>query len=222
MTINELEIYFNQQWNKKDFRGTATQLSKSGKGKSLVKSEFEMFNSDAIISSVCKPEQPSFVDGVYFSNGNLHLVEFKTGFHQEIRKGQSNFDEEKAKCPHTKSFCEDYWKQFTERQNRERDILYDSLKLKALETYLFLEKKIGFIKNTSDHGKVILNIVIDVNGINGMEIGLSELVDKNNPKANIQKSMHRFKKQKDINNNIYCYDEINVYSGEGYLQIINR
>ena len=86
MTINELETYFNQNWNKKDFRGTVTKLSKSDNGKSLVKSEFEMFNFDAIMRFVSDPEQPSSVDGIYFSNGNLHLVEFKTGFIKKFKK----------------------------------------------------------------------------------------------------------------------------------------
>lgn len=219
MTVKELETYFNQKWNKTIFRGTVTKLSKPKKGKSLVISKFEMFNFDAIMRYESNPEQPSSVDGIYFLNGNLHLVEFKTGFYQKIRKGRSDFDKENAKCPHTKSICEDYWKQFTDRQDKERDILYDSLKLKALETYLFLEKKIGFIKNKSDPGKVILNIVIDENGIDGLELGLSELSD--DPKTSVKDSMHRFKNQKDINQNIYCYDEINVYSGEGFSNIIN-
>lgn len=221
MTINELEEYFNQQWNTKSFRGTVTKLSKSDKGKSLVKSKFEMYNFDAIVRFESNPVQPSSVDGIYFLNGNLHLVEFKTGFYQKIRKGRFDFDEEEAKCPHINSICEDYWKQFTERQDREIDILYDSLKLKALETYLFLEKKIGFIKSKLDSGNVILNIVIDANGIDGMEAELAELANSNDPIANVQSSMHRFKNQKDINQNIYYYDEINVYSGEGYSQIIN-
>ena len=95
MTINELETYFNQNWNQKDFRGTVTQLSKSEKGISLVKSDFEMFNFDAIMEFVSKSEQPSSVDGIYFSNGNLHLVEFKTGFYQNIKKDRPDFDEEK-------------------------------------------------------------------------------------------------------------------------------
>lgn len=221
MTINELETYFNQNWNTKKFRRTVTKLSKSDKGKSLVISKFEMFNFDAIIRFVSKPEQPSSVDGVYFYNGNLHLVEFKTGFYQKIRKGRFDFDEKEAKCLHIKSICDDYWKQFTERQDREIDILYDSLKLKALETYLFLEKKIGFIKNKSDPGRVILSIVIDVNGIDGMEAGLSELADSNDSIDNVKKSMHRFKNQRDINDDIYCYDEINVYSNVGFSSIIN-
>ena len=221
MTINDLEIYFNKTWNGKDFRGTVTKLSKPKKGSPLVKSNFEMFDFDAIMRFVSKPEQPSSVDGVYFSNGNLHLVEFKTGFYQKIRKGRFDFDEEEAKCPHIKSICDDYWKQFTDRQDREIDILYDSLKLKALETYLFLEKKIGFIKNKSAPGRVILSIVIDVNGIDGLEAGLSELADGNDSIDNVKKSMHRFKNQRDINDNIYCYDEINVYSNVGFSSIIN-
>lgn len=221
MTINELETYFNQNWNTKKFRGTVTKLSKSDKGKSLVISKFKMFNFDAIIRFVSKPEQPSSVDVIYFSNGNLHLVEFKTGFYQKIRKGRSDFNEEEAKCPKTKSICEDYWKQFTDRQDRERDILYDSLKLKALESYLFLEKKIGFIKNKFDSGKVILNIVIDENGIDGMEIALSDLANKNDSRNRVQDSMNRFQNQRDINDDIYCYDEINVYSNVGFSSIIN-
>ena len=97
MTISQLETYFNQNWNKKEFRGTVTKLSKPDKGKSLVISKFEMFNFDAIIRFVSKPEQPSSVDGIYFSNGNIHLVEFKTGFYQKIRKGRADFNEKTAK-----------------------------------------------------------------------------------------------------------------------------
>lgn len=222
MTINELEAHFNQEWNKNEFRGTVTQLSKPEEGISLVKSKFEMFNFDAIVSFVCKPEQPSSVDGIYFSNGNIYLVEFKTGFYQKIKKGRADFDEEKAKCPHINSICEDYWKQFTDRQKKEIKNLHDSLKLKALETYLFLEKKIGFIKNKSDTGKVILAIVTDENGIDGMESSLSELADDNTSEPNVQNTMHRFKNQKDTNGNIYFYDEINVYSAEGFSSIINK
>ncbi len=221
MTINDLEIYFNKTWNGKDFRGTVTKLSKPKKGSPLVKSNFEMFDFDAIMRFVYRPELPSSVDGIYFSNGNVYLVEFKTGFYQKIRKGRSDFNEEEAKCPKTKSICEDYWKQFTDRQDREKDILYDSLKLKALESYLFLEKKIGFIKNKFDSGKVILNIVIDENGIDGMEIALSDLANKNDSRNRVQDSMNRFQNQRDINDDIYCYDEINVYSGEGFSQIVN-
>lgn len=221
MTINELETYFNQNWNKKDFRGTVTKLSKSDNGKSLVKSELEMFNFDAIMRFVSDPEQPSSVDGIYFSNGNLHLVEFKTGFYQKIQKGRSDFNEITAKCDAIDSICDKYWNEFTKRQKKERQILFDSLKLKALETYLFLEKKIGFVKNKADSGRVILNIVIDENGIDGMFSGLAEVANSNNSIDSVQKSMRRFKSQKDINENIYCYDEINVYSNVGFSSIIN-
>ena len=221
MTINELETYFNQNWNKKDFRGTVTKLSKSDNGKSLVKSEFEMFNFDAIMRFVSAPEQPSSVDGIYFSNGNLHLVEFKTGFYKKIQKGRSDFNEITAKCDAIDSICDKYWNEFTKRQKKERQILFDSLKLKALETYLFLEKKIGFVKNKADSGRVILNIVIDENGIDGMFSGLAEVANSNNSIDSVQKSMRRFKSQKDINENIYCYNEINVYSNVGFSSIIN-
>lgn len=141
MTISELEAYFNQNWNEKEFRGTVTKLSKSDKGTSLVKSNFEMFNFDAIIRSIYKSDEPSSADAIFFSKGNLHLVEFKTGFYQKVRKRRSDFNEEIAKCKHLGAICDDYWKQFTERQDKEIEILLDSLKLKAIETYIFLEKK---------------------------------------------------------------------------------
>lgn len=54
-----------------------------------------------------------------------------------------------------------------------------------------------------------------------MEAGLSELADSNNSIDSVKKSMHRFKNQRDINDNIYCYDEINVYSNVGFSSIIN-
>ncbi len=220
MTINELESYFNKKWNSKDFRESVTQLSKSDKGYSLVKSKFEMFNFDAITQDIYESEQPSSVDGIYFSKGNLHLVEFKTGFYQKVRKGRSDFNDNTAKCDCLGSVCDKYWNEFTKRQDKEIEILLDSLKLKALETYLFLEKQIGFIKNKSDSGRVILQIVIDENGIDGMETGLSDLADSSISRVN--KSMQRFKKQRDINQNIYCYDEIEVYTGDGFSHILNK
>lgn len=221
MTINELEVYFNQKWNRKEFYGTVTKLSKSDNGNSLVKSSYKMFNFDTITRSLYKSEEPSSVDGVYFANGNIHLVEFKTGFYQKIRKGRPDFDEEIAKCSYIDSICNDYWEQFTQRQDKEFEILLDSLKLKALETYLLLEKQIGFTKKQSDSGKVILQIVIDDNGIDGMFSELSDLANVTDSKSKVQNSMHRFKKLKDLNNDVYYYDEIDVYSGKVFPNILN-
>ena len=55
-----------------------------------------------------------------------------------------------------------------------------------------------------------------------MESSLSELAGDNGSKSRVYNSLRRFKNQKDINENIYCYDEINVYSAEGFSSIINK
>ena len=54
-----------------------------------------------------------------------------------------------------------------------------------------------------------------------MEIALSDLANKNDSRNRVQDSMNRFQNQRDINDDIYCYDEINVYSNVGFSSIIN-
>ena len=63
-----------------------------------------------------------------------------------------------------------------------------------------------------------MHIVTDENVIDGMESGLSELAD--NSTSRVQKAMRRFKNKKDINQNVYCYDEISVYSCDGFFNIL--
>lgn len=226
MTINELETYFNQNWNKKDFCGTVTELSKPHKkGKPLSKSDFKMYNFDIITRNYFKSEEPTSVDGVYFLNGNLHLVEFKTGFYQEVRRDSPNFDPKKGCCPHITNeeyVCPEYWDEFTKRQDREIDILLDSLKLKAVESYLFLEKQIGFVKDKLEKGKILLHIVTDENGIDGMETAMEDLVSESNTKSRVKSSLHRFMNRTDINGNVYCYDNIDVYNGESFALAVSK
>ena len=76
------------------------------------------------------------------------------------------------------------------------------------------------MKDKTETGRVILHIVIDENGIDGMETGLSDLSD--NSTSRVQKAMHRFKNNKDINQNIYCYDEIEVYSGDVFSSVLKQ
>lgn len=71
---------------------------------------------------------------------------------------------------------------------------------------------------------IILSIVIDEDGVDGIEDILADVAecqpDTNNCLISIKKALKRLIKQKDTNNNDYFYDQINVYSAIEYMKEI--
>ena len=110
---------------------------------------------------------PCSADGISFPKNNIELIEFKSGFKQKLTKW--NYDPEQAKCPKYHEECTSYYKIFWENQDRKNSELIESIKLKASENYVILEKRCLACCNELDEGrraKVILRVVIDDDGIN--------------------------------------------------------
>ena len=145
----------------------------------------------------------------------MELVEFKSGFKNKITK--KNFDKERGKCKDTGKICKDYWKLFLEKRKKEIDELVLNIRIKAVESYIILEKLIFPRCRPSElQMRLKFLVVIDVDSVDGMEDTLADLAGitevNDNPYASIKKSLRRLTNCKDINGNQYFYDNVEVLS----------
>ena len=164
---------------------------------------------------------PTSADGIQFIDNDIKLIEFKSGFKQKITK--KNFDEEIAKCDSTNKICEEYWNLFWENQKRKIDELISSVRLKAIESYITLEKHI-FPKcdefGANHTSKLVFMVVVDEEGIDGFEDALAELsgsdLKTDNNLFSIKKSLKRLSNNKDWLGNTYLYDSIEVLTAQDF------
>lgn len=207
---------------------TITELSKrSDSGKSLVCSESKLYDFDKISqgffdASCC----PASIDAIFATMEEVVFVEFKSGFKKTVKKDSLN--SEKAKCKEVTSkeyVCTDYWDLFFKNQKNETTILIDSLKLKAVESYFTLEKKVFSNCVELESGRKIpikYYVVIDEDGIDVMEDTLGALsgvsASENNSFENIRKSLKRYINPKDAEDEQYLYQEIYVLSVKEFLK----
>lgn len=219
-------IRSNGSLKQKKYLKTITELSKSdGSSVSLVEDDFNMLDFDAITKDLfSKQSLPTSADALHVSKSFVELVEFKTGFKQKITKDTR--DKHKAKCDKIQTedyICDEYWKCFFDRQDKERKLLIESIKFKAIDSYITLEKMLLPLCRDSDKTeltKLKFTVVIDENEIDNMENVLAELsgrkTTKNNCFTSIRNSLDRFKVQKDSDGVEYFYDEIRVVSSSEY------
>lgn len=190
----------------------------------LVDSEKEIYDFDKLCSSLFPENQkPASADGLEITCRDVVLIEFKSGFKKKISK--NNLDKEKAVCEEAKKICEDYWKLFFQKQDLETRELIASLRLKAIESFLTLDKKIvPLCDDTDSPVRIKFLAVIDSDPAECIEDILMEVSEKpslsNNQLNRVRNSLKRFSNQKDANGNIYCYDYIDVISFQEYNQLI--
>ncbi len=224
MINRDLGNYAVEHWKK--FNSSITEISKNNKGISLVNSEKLLYNFDKIAKTIYPEDKcPTTADGINIVDSLVELIEFKSGFKKRITK--ETFDEKKAICDYLGDSCTEYWSLFFKNQKAETDELITSIRFKAIESYLLLEKKILQCCSEVDNNnkiKVNLIIVIDENEIDNMEDTLAELsgitIEQNNCFASIRKSLKRVQVQQDANGNDYFYDHIDVVSPEEFLKRI--
>ena len=198
---------------------SVTELSESGKGISLVNDERQMYNFDKITEMISgKREAPNSADAMLVTNRQILFTEFKSGFVKKINK--RNFDYKRMDCPDKPSIiCRPYANLFIENQNMENEQLLDSLKLKAIESYVTLEKQILPLCEEKIIGKAlrcVFGVVIDVPNDKEEDI-LNELAEvkddeSENTIAQIRQSLKRLSGNKCTNGETYLYDEIKVFS----------
>jgi len=226
MITKDVQAYAISNWG--DFLSPITELSKSNKGVSLVQSPVQLYNFDDICKSLfAQGKAPTSADGLEFSGRTVELVEFKSGFKQRITK--HNFDPAQGRCPDpdVNRVCEDYWKLFFKNQKTNISELISSIRNKAVESYVTLEKQV--FPHCQDAGKSIqlkLVVVIDEDEIDSIEdtySGLAGNTDAENTAAKdnhfsaIRSALRRLTNQHDADGNAYFYDCIEVLSVQDYL-----
>lgn len=219
MFTKDVQAYAISNWG--GYLSPVTELSKSGIGVPLVQSSVKIYNFDDICKSLFAQDNvPTSADGLDFNGKAMELIEYKSGFKQRITK--YNFDSEKGRCPNANKVCEDYWELFFKNQQTNISELISSIRNKAVESYVTLEKKVfPRCKNTDSPIQLNFIVVIDEDEINSIEDTYSELAGNTFAEGNhisaIQSALRRLKNQKDACGNDYFYDCIEVFSAQDYL-----
>lgn len=223
MITKNLSKFAEENWE--CYKVSVTKASESKPGVSLVNSDEAIYCFDSICKSLFLGRDSSTsADGLQFYKNNIELVEFKSGFRQKISK--EKFDPAKGLCPDPegpKKVCEYYWDIFWKLRDKEKSELIASIRDKAIESYMLLEKHLFPICEESEPGKtsqMILTVVVDEDGVEGLEDTLAELA-KAEPKSDncfvsIRQALNRLVNRRDANGVSYFYDRIEVLSATDF------
>ena len=209
MSTKDIKSHLADKYS--DYLDTISMMSKSDDGKILVNDERKLYNFDKITEALYGNQHPESVDSMYASKRKIYFVEYKSGFKKKINK--KNFKKENMTCPDDEGkYCEPYAKLFFENQKNENKILYHSIYMKAIESYVTFMKEIE--ANSDEDGirkTLILCVVID-DYVESMEDTLTELAKKpseTNSMTSLRQSLSRLHKNSKKD---YYYDEIRVLS----------
>lgn len=225
MVSKDIFSYITQ--NYEDNLDSITKLSETGRGQSLVIDERELYNFDDITTILYNNIKcPTSADSLLVTKRIVEFVEFKSGFHKKITK--KNCDYSKLSCLSDNSkTCMGYADLLFKKQDLETDELLDSLKMKAIESYMTLEKKIlPKCESYADtmHIRLVFCVVVD-DYIDVMEDTLNELANEtsdSNTITQVKSSLSRFVNHKDTAGNDYLYDELKVLSPHEFILHMNQ
>ena len=226
MIQKDLSNYIISEFS--DYLESISLLSKSTEGKVLVEDERELYNFDKITEKVYNNiKVPSSADALLITDKELLLTEFKSGFKRKISK--ETIDYSRLTCPDDNmKICKDYAKLLIDKGKLETRELLDSLKFKAIESFVTLEKKLFPLCEGDLSGnkrvKITFCVVVD-DYIDSMEDTLAELANKpsvSNTLCDVKSSLSRFTGLKTPDGMDYFYDEIKVFSPYEFRQYINR
>lgn len=205
---------------------TITEISSNDNGKSLVKSDKEIYCFDDISGAIYPNDKPTSVDGLLVMEKTIYFIEFKSGFKQNITK--QNFDSQKMGCPRDGVYCKDYAELFFKKQKSDKKELKQNIRMKAIETYVTVEKCIfPQCEETSKQYKLNLIVVIDGKGDDENLSILNDLSGKSgddeiNDFDDLKKSLKPYMNKKDDFGNDYYYDEIKVMSPTQFIREIEN
>lgn len=225
MISKDIKAYASEHWEQ--CMETVTQISQDDqKHHPLVVDEHKMYNFDKITRLLLPTNKVgTSADGLRFNGQVIELVEFKSGFKQKITK--QNFNAEQGECPKIKEICNDYWNQFFRRQAAERRILKDSIRIKALESYITIEKEVlPRCVDNEYQNRLKFIAVIDADEVDSMEDILAGLADTtpsaDNSVDSLRQSLRRLLGRNGPDGAQYLYDDIDVMTAgefEKYLCI---
>ena len=223
MLERDLLSYAETNWN--DFIKPVSDISKNEHTHiPLVMGAELLYNFDAVTDSLFSPEKkPASADGMKISANRVEFIEFKSGFKRKITT--NSFDERKAECKYTRRVCEDYWNLFFKEQKKERSELISSIRLKAIESYITLEKHIlPKCQQTDSRCPLIFTVVIDEDAVEVMEDTLAEVAGaketKGNPFSEIRSSLQRLTDNRDADGKAYFYDSVEVLSAVDFQNML--
>ncbi len=231
MTNKDVRAFARENWA--DKTDTISNISSSssrrveGKKRILVENETLIYSFDDISGIFYSSDKPDSVDGLFFVKRKVCFVEFKTGFKKVVTR--ENYPST-MRIPCDKSECEGYRKLFFKNQDNETKIIQNSIKTKALETYITLEKQVfPKCEECSKKLNLYLYVVIDEDPIEEMTDILSDLsvgqrkdFQKNTSCSKLRESLKRYIRAKDCDGNEYFYDEIFVMTAVEFNNWINQ
>ena len=227
MINKNLPKYATERWG--DYIVSVTEASKSQSGTSLVTSDVVIYCFDDICKSFFSGRDiPTSADGLQFPKGCVELVEFKSGFKQRITK--EKFDPEKGTCKKANPpvICADYWETFWALQDKKKSQLIESIRAKAIESYILLEKHILPLCEDLEDGQkpqLVFTVVVDEDGVDGIEDTLAELAEvelkTGNSLSSIRQALKRLVNRRDANGLPYLYDRVEVLSAKDFENRIN-
>lgn len=223
MQIYELSEYAKEHWSQ--FRQRIAYISQNrATDEPLVQSDVLIYDFDEIVETLFdERNKPSSADGLFWTPHKIVFVEFKSGFYKKITK--DNLNPEKAKCDYSGEFCKDYWKLFFDKQKKETNELIDSIKLKAVESYIIWEKNIAPVFSLPIQCDIEFIAVIDGNSEDGIEDALAELSNQgvsDNSCYRVRNALKRFLNRKDLSGGSYYYSNIQVMTPKEFEVYINR
>lgn len=191
-----------------------------------MESSIKLYNFDSVCKSIFESNtMPTSTDGLNFSRGTIELIEFKSGFKQRIT--EYNFNPEEGKCTHKGQVCKDYWDLFFKNQELKISQLISSIRFKAIESYITLEKMV-FPLCQDVVTPISLKLLVVIDSIEDTYAELAGNSDtentgaKHNSLTAIRIALRRLKNLHDANNNDYLYDCIEVLSVQDYLNKLNQ
>ena len=203
-----------------------SSLSKSTKGKALVNDSRRLYNFDKMTERAYNNiKVPASADSLLVTDKIVLLTEFKSGFKRKISKETINYS--KLTCPDDATkVCKDYGNLLISKGKLETSELLDSIKFKAIESYVTLEKKFfPLCRTLSDNYKlrIIFCVVIDdyVDNMEESLLELSNVSSSSNTFTNIKSSLSRFVNMKTQTGEDFYYDEIKVLSPYEYQQYLH-
>lgn len=225
MIDKDLQQYVAQTWQGDKYIKPLSEISKPENKKTpLVNRHEKIYCFDCISKKIHGKDKPCSVDGLFFYKNTAYFVEFKTGFKKKITR--KNYNEDKAMCPRYKHPCKDYGDLFFKNQDKETEELKSSIKFKAIESYITLEKQILPCCQEVGKCKLVLLVVVDVDAIEDYENTLSDLGKEYIPSETVNSNEidsisnalnnYRLKKDKHSPPYDYYYDEIEVMSADEF------
>lgn len=202
------------------YQETITQLSMNQRtGKSLIEDDKKLYNFDAIAEALTSNDKkPASVDAIAFTQTGIVLIEYKTGFNNKILSGK--IEKKQLQCPYDEKevkICEEYGKLIRKTARLEKKELLDSIRSKAVESYVLLEKEIISNCEKVDY-KVFFWAIIDEPKDQLEDIGLElgKMKKKSNNSISVLKqSLSKFQRRKN-----YYYDAIEVMTAADFKRRI--